>query len=188
MSALMPVILYILGFTLCVECLGAVAIYVTLPDDMFIDFEHRAAFSAFHSLSAFCNGGFTTLPGGLADPRLYNGNQMFYIVMTLLIIAGGIGFPNLVNFKDAFVEYFRRIKAKILHRQYSHREHVYDLNTKLVLIFTVILFVGGAIGFTFSSTTTLCTAFRLAKESYSRHSAQPLSVLQVSRFPGRPTG
>ena len=114
---------------------------------MFIDFEHRAAFSAFHSLSAFCNGGFTTLPDGLADPRLYNGNQMFYIVMTLLIIAGGIGFPNLVNFKDAFVEYFRRIKAKILHRQYSHREHVYDLNTKLVLIFTVILFVGGAIGF-----------------------------------------
>ncbi len=147
MSALMPVILYILGFTLCVECLGAVAIYVTLPDDMFIDFEHRAAFSAFHSLSAFCNGGFTTLPDGLADPRLYNGNQMFYIVMTVLIIAGGIGFPNLVNFKDAFVEYFRRIKAIILHRQYSHREHVYDLNTKLVLIFTVILFVGGAIGF-----------------------------------------
>lgn len=67
--------------------------------------------------------------------------------MTVLIIAGGIGFPNLVNFKDAFVEYFRRIKAKIQHRQYSHREHVYDLNTKLVLIFTVILFVGGAIGF-----------------------------------------
>ena len=147
MSALMPVILYILGFTLCVECMGAIAIYFTIPDDLCPDINHKIAFAAFHSLSAFCNGGFCTLPDGFADPRLYNGNQMFYIVVTILIIAGGIGFPNLVNFKDAAVEYFHRFKAWITGRRYSYRVHVYDLNTKLVLIFTAVLFLGGAVGF-----------------------------------------
>ncbi len=147
MGSLMPVILYILGFTLCIECAGAVAIYFTIPDDLCSDFEHKLAFAAFHSLSAFCNGGFTTLPDGFADPRLYNGNQVFYIVVSVLIIAGGIGFPNLVNFKDAFVEYIHRFKAWVAGRRYSHPVHVYDLNTRLVLILTVILFVGGAVGF-----------------------------------------
>lgn len=147
MGALMPVILYILGFTLCVEMIGAVAIYFTIPDDLFSDTGQKIAFSAFHSLSAFCNGGFCTLPDGFADPRLFNGNQIFYIVITVLIIAGGIGFPNLVNFKEAFVEYFRRIKAHIIGKRYIHTIHVYDLNTKLVLVFTLILFLCGALGF-----------------------------------------
>ena len=147
MGALMPVILYILGFTMCVECIGAVAIYLTIPADMFSNLEHKIFFSVFHSLSAFCNGGFTTLPDGFADSRLYDGNQLFYIVVSVLIIAGGIGFPNLVNFKDAAVEYFRRLRSRITGRHYSNRIHVYDLNTKLVLILTAVLFVGGAVGF-----------------------------------------
>jgi len=147
MGALMPVILYILGFTLCVECIGAAAIYMTIPDDLYSDTGKKVAFSAFHSLSAFCNGGFSTLPDGFADTRLYNGNQMFYVVISILIIAGGIGFPNLVNFKEVFTENIRRLKAKILGKRYIHTVHIYDLNTKLVLVFTAILFVGGALGF-----------------------------------------
>ncbi len=147
MGALLPVILYILGFTLCVECIGAVAIYFTVPDAMFSDTGQKAAFAAFHSLSAFCNGGFCTLPHGLADPRLFDGNQLFYIVVTILIIAGGIGFPNLVNFKDAFTEYLKRFKAHLLGRRHTRSIHVYDLNTKLVLVFTAILFTCGAAAF-----------------------------------------
>ena len=144
MSRLLPVLLYILGFTLTIEAAGAVAVYVTLPDGFLGSDGERMAFAAFHSLSAFCNAGFTTLPDGLADPALLGHSNSFYLVMSVLILAGGIGFPNLVNFKEAAGEYLRRLRAKVLRRKYMRRVHVYDLNTKLVLVFTAILFAGGA--------------------------------------------
>lgn len=68
--------------------------------------------------------------------------------MTVLILAGGIGFPNLVNFKDAAVEYFRRLKCRLTGvRRTNRRQHIFDLNTKLVLVATGILFLGGAVCF-----------------------------------------
>lgn len=147
LSSLMPVILYILSFTLVVEAAGTAAIYFSLPDDFGLDTSWRFGFSAFHSLSAFCNCGFSTIPGGMSNPALMNGNQAIYIVFTVLILAGGIGFPNLVNFKDVGAEYLRRLKSVLTGRPYIHRVHVYDLNTKLVLVLTAILFIGGATGF-----------------------------------------
>ncbi len=148
MSALLPVMFYILAFTVTVEAIGAVCIYFTLPDDFLGDTHKRIFFAIFHSMSGFCNGGFTTLHDGLETPALLNGNEWFYIVMTVLILAGGLGFPNLVNFKDASVEYLLRLKARITgtHRE-TRRIHIYDLNTKLVLVATAALFVGGTVLF-----------------------------------------
>ena len=147
MSALVPVILYILSFTLVIELAGAAAIYLSLPDDFLGSLEQRLLFSVFHSLSAFCNCGFTTLPQGLATPALMNGTPAFFIVIIVLILAGGIGFPNLVNFRDVIGEYLRRIKSRILGREIIRKVHVYDLNTKLVLLLTAIFFVGFAFCF-----------------------------------------
>ncbi len=149
MNALVPVILYILAFTLSIELAGAAAIYFTLPEGFEGTWGNRAAFSAFHSLSAFCNCGFSTLPEGMATPELMNGSAWFYIVMSALILAGGIGFPNLVNFREVIAEYFRRLRARILGRPFVRNIHVYDLNTKLVLLLTAVLFVGGAAAFYF---------------------------------------
>lgn len=146
-GSLMPVLRYILLFTLSVEALGAVAIYFTLPDNFGGGIDSRAAFAAFHSLSAFCNGGFTTLSDGFADPAILGGNPMFFVVVIVLILAGGIGFPNLVNFKEIGAEYLRRLRARITGRPHVKRTHIFDLNTKLVLIATAILFVGGALSF-----------------------------------------
>ena len=146
-GSLMPVLLYILAFTLTIEAAGAVAIYFTLPDGFAGDAHSRMIFAAFHSVSAFCNAGFTTLPDGMADPALLYGNQAIYYVMTVLILAGGIGFPNLVNFKDAGAEALRRLRNRITGHRSPRRVHVYDINTKLVLAMTAVLFVGGAISF-----------------------------------------
>ena len=110
-GSLMSVILYILVFTLCVEAIGAAAIYLTLPEGFGGDTSHRVFFAVFHSISAFCNAGFTTLPDGMADKTLLGGNQAIYPVMSALILAGGIGFPNLVNFKDVAAEYGRRLRS-----------------------------------------------------------------------------
>ena len=147
MSSLLPVILYILLFTLSLEAIGALAIYASLPPDFLGDTGERVAFSAFHSISAFCNAGFSTLPEGMATPELLNGNQLIYIVLTVLIVAGGIGFPNLVNFKDVLAGYFKRLKGWITGIKAPRKAHVYDLNTKLVLVMTAILFFGGALAF-----------------------------------------
>lgn len=147
MGGLLPVILYILLFTLTIEAAGAVGIYLSLPDGFLGTVPDRVVFSAFHSVSAFCNAGFTTLPAGMADSALMAGNQLIYYVMTILILAGGIGFPNLVNFKDVALEYLRRLRACVSGRQRQRRVHVFDVNTRLVMVVSGILFAVGFVAF-----------------------------------------
>ncbi len=146
-GSLMSVILYILAFTLCVEAIGAAAIYLTLPEGFGGDTSHRVFFAVFHSISAFCNAGFTTLPDGMADKTLLGGNQAIYPVMSALILAGGIGFPNLVNFKDVAAEYGRRLRSFTTGQRRPMLTHVYDLNTKLVLMWSAIFFAAGTAAF-----------------------------------------
>ncbi len=148
MTALVPVMIYILGFTLVVEAMGAVGIFFTIDPEWMPSVTDRLGTAAFHSIAAFTNSGFSTIPDGLANPALLNGSQSIYIVLTVLILAGGIGFPNLVNFKEVIKEYLLRLRSRISGRRMPQRRmHVYDLNTKLVLVFSGILFVGGALAF-----------------------------------------
>lgn len=147
MSSLLPVLLYIFVFTLVIEICGAVAIYLSLPQGLFTGRRDAAMFAAFHSVSAFCNAGFSTLPQGMATPAFLDGNQIIYYIMAVLILAGGIGFPILVNFKDALGGGLRHLRCRILRRPYHRRVHVYDTNSKLVLTMTAILFGVGAISF-----------------------------------------
>ncbi len=55
MSALVPTLFYILGFTLTVEAIGAVAIWLSVTGTLGMTLEEEMAFAAFHSLSSFCN-------------------------------------------------------------------------------------------------------------------------------------
>ncbi len=140
-NALLPTLLYILGFTLLIELLGAVAIFLCVHGTLGMSLQDEIVFSAFHSLSAFCNAGFSNIEGGLSNPLLLHSNQSVYLVASALIFAGGIGFPLLVNFKSALGRYMQRIwhwlRGKgVLHQAY----HVYDLNTKVVLVTTLWIF------------------------------------------------
>ncbi len=82
-------------------------------------------YAVFHSVSAFCNAGFSPLPNGL------NGFSLSIIVpaaVMMLIVLGGIGFPVFANCWEAF-----RKKGRISH--YS----------KLVLYLTFWLITAGAV-------------------------------------------
>lgn len=148
MSALVPVLLYILAFTVTIEAAGAVAIYFTLPPELKPTLAKGAGTAAFHAIAAFTNSGLSTIPGGLANRAVFDGSQAIYIVMMLLILAGGIGFPNLVNFKEAIGRWLRHLRNRLLGRNEPRRlVHIYDLNTKLVVVTTGILYVGGAVAF-----------------------------------------
>ena len=103
-------------------------------------------FAGFHSMSAFCNAGFSILPDGMANHTLMTGNQTIYIVTSLMILAGSIGFPVLLNIKDKVVNFFRKF--------FPHRNtgtpkliHLYDLNTKLVLVTTFSILAFSSVAF-----------------------------------------
>ncbi len=149
LSSLMSTMGYILGFTLIIEGLGAIIILCSTHGTLNMTIYEEIAFSVFHSISAFCNAGFSTLPGNLGNEMLMrNGNNIFYLCISSLIILGGIGFPILVNLYTNAKFNFKRFKKQHFgkRRLSVPLVHFYSTNTRIVLIMTVILIMGGTIG------------------------------------------
>jgi trk system potassium uptake protein TrkH len=91
----------------------------------------------FHSISAFCNAGFDNLgPVGLMP---YQTAVMINSVIMLLIIAGGLGFPVLIEI------------ASMLKKTPQTRSafRAFSVHTKIALVVTIILIVAGALFFAF---------------------------------------
>ena len=147
LGSLLSTLLYILGFTMVIEGAGMVSIWLGIHGTLGMSLEEELAFSAFHSISAFCNAGFSTLPGNLGNPMVMTGHNSLYISVSLLIILGGIGFPILVNFKDIVLYHLRRFWkfVRTLKLDRHKKQHLYILNTKIVLIVTLLLLVLGTL-------------------------------------------
>lgn len=147
LGSLFSTLLYVLVFTLAIEIVGMGIIFLSIHGTMGIDIEEELAFSAFHSISAFCNAGFSTLYGNLGNEQVFHHHNLMYITLSFLIILGGIGFPILVNLYET-VSY----ECKCLYHRYIKRDrkimrriHLYNLNTRIVLIMTTILLVVGTV-------------------------------------------
>jgi trk system potassium uptake protein TrkH len=78
----------------------------------------------FHSIAAFCNAGFDIFENGTAS---YAGDWTVNLTLIYLIIAGGLGFPVLVN-----LYYYRRVRRL-------------TLQSKLVLVTSAVLLVLGVL-------------------------------------------
>lgn len=147
MNALIPTLLYILGFTLVIEAAGAAAIYMAIPDSLGLEGSDKVIFAAFHSLSSFCNAGFSCLPDGMANPALMTDGLSVYLVTSVLIFAGAIGFPILVNFKEIAAGQLRKLWGRLRHRTVNVPLHLFDLNTKLVLVTSLGILAFSAVAF-----------------------------------------
>lgn len=147
LESLVSTLLYILGFTMVIEGIGMFSIWLSIHGTLGMNIENELFFSAFHSISAFCNAGFSTLPGNLGNPMVMTAHNGLYLSVSLLVILGGIGFPILVNFKDIFAYHARRLWAFVRTRRWEkHRmHHLFNLNTKIVLGMTFVLLVGGTL-------------------------------------------
>lgn len=156
-NSLLPTLLYIFLFTIVIEAIGAVFIWMSIHDVLAMPLHDQIIFSAFHSMSAFCNAGFSNLPGGMANPALMNSNQMIYIIISIIVFAGSIGFPILVNFRDVFFEYVRRGWNWLRGRQDGVKTvHIYNLNTKIALYTTtIILFISIVVFFALEQNNSL---------------------------------
>lgn len=150
MSALVPTLLYTIAFTIAIEAAGAVLIFFSIHGSLGMDTAGEIAFASFHSLSSFCNAGFSTLPDGMANPMLLGNNLSIYWITSLLVIAGSIGFPILVNIREAATAKLRSIRQR-LHGsdplKMDRRPHLYNMNTKIVLVTSLLIFIAGSLLF-----------------------------------------
>ena len=130
LASLWSTLLNIFGFTAVLELAGAVLIFLNIHGTIGLDIRHELFFSMFHAVSAFCNGGFSNYQDGVGASVLMEGHCWLYIILALLIILGGIGYPVLVNLKMAVTKY-------------KKGRRLFDLNTKIVLRTTMMLIVSG---------------------------------------------
>lgn len=136
-------------FTLGVELIGLVLVYQLTDPDLFPNNSSRFFFALFHSISAFCNAGFSTLYNGLYEPgfrELYN----MHLVIAVSIILGGIGFPVFINYYD----YLKRAITGSARQmagieKYRHTPRVSNINTRLVVYTTGLLLVVGFLSYWF---------------------------------------
>ena len=129
LSTLIQTLVYILLFTLAIEFAGMMFIWWSIHGTLGMDIKGELFFSAFHSVSSFCNAGFSTLSGNLGNPLVMTNHNFFLNTISVLIILGGIGFPILVNLKNIILG---KNKYKLL-----------SLNSKIVIYTTLVLLVGG---------------------------------------------
>lgn len=135
-------LLQIILTTVLIEAVGAFLIFHSF-ENLNLSLNERIFYSIFHSISAFCNAGFSTFSENL----MFEGIRYNYITVGtigVLIVLGGLGFGTISNlltlFKSPFVK-----KSRYLNTQ-----------TKIVLISTFILIILGAIiTFFFENNNTL---------------------------------
>lgn len=148
-SSLVSTLLYILGFTFVIEAIGALCIWMSIHATMGFTLQQEIFFSIFHAVSAFCNAGFSTLSGNLGNPAIIQGHNTFYIVISALLILGGIGYPILMNMWKLMAYYLKCFLYKKMGRGEAPPRyiHVANFNTKIVLLTTAILLGGGTFAF-----------------------------------------
>ncbi len=130
LGGMMPLFRRIAGGTFIIEGVGALLLsFRFCPELGFVEGVYNAVF---HSVSAFCNAGFDLMGRHAPFSSLthYATDAYVNIVIMLLIVLGGIGY---LVWDDVITNKFRFKR--------------YRLHSKIVLVTTAILILGGAVLF-----------------------------------------
>jgi trk system potassium uptake protein TrkH len=119
----------IIFFTFGAEALGALCLWIVFKTQF--DGATAVYASVFHSVSAFCNAGFSLWATSFEN---YSGNIPVTVTIMTLIILGGLGFTVVTEVGTG------------IFRKSSESVHL-SLNTRIVLATTLALIVGGALLF-----------------------------------------
>ncbi len=145
-SNLVSLVTRIVTITFIAELSGAVGIYLCTSSHLMMSESDKIFFAVFHSISAFCNAGFSTLPDNMADPMLLDSGP-FYLVVSFLIILGGIGFPILSNIIKVIQHRNRQFLRVLQGRKYKKYVWEWDMNSIVVLRTTSYLLLFGTLYF-----------------------------------------
>lgn len=187
MSNLFKILTKIILLTFLIELAGAAFIYTSLGND----FQSRIFFSVFHSVSAFCNAGFSTMTDNMSGLQLRH-NSYLQASVGLLIVFGGLGFPVLMNIysstKHAILVLIRRIRKRRMPLKPEQR----NIATRIVVVMTFLLItIGAGAYYLFESGRTLTgeSWFRTAVTSlFASISARTagFNIIDITRW-GYPT-
>jgi len=139
-STLIKIIL----FTVVFEVLIGSIIFFLIDGNLFQTTGDRLFFSLFHSISAFCNAGFSTLTNGLYEVG-FRTEYHVHLVLAISIIVGGIGFPVIVS----YAQMAKRVINNWLNvwtkkdSFYHHTPRIFNINTRLTITSTLILLILG---------------------------------------------
>lgn len=124
----------ILWLTAITEILGAILLFLALwPRASLISDALMSA--VFHAISAFCNAGFSIYDENLLGLRH---NYLFTTTIMVLIIIGGLGFT-------VAHEVWQKLESRF-DGQRSQSNNRLSVHSRLVLMMTGILIVGGTVG------------------------------------------
>jgi trk system potassium uptake protein len=143
MAEVFKTVRMIVLFTFLIEGIGALFIYMSLDRGIIASVEERVFFSIFHAVSGFCNAGFTTMSGNLYH-EAFSFNYSLHLVIAFLFIIGGLGFAVTYNFYNYLKHYMMN---RILRKRSIHVPWVIQLNTRIVVIASLVLLVGGTFFF-----------------------------------------
>lgn len=129
-SSLTSILKAIVAITFITELAGAIGLYFSWGDLGLSEFE-RIFSAVFHSVSAYCNAGFSIFQKGL-ETAAYHLNTISLIIIMLMIILGGIGFYTLSDILH--IGEIKIIQKKGL-----------TLQSKIILISTLVLILSGAL-------------------------------------------
>jgi len=119
-------------YTLTIEFLGCLSLFLRWQRQFSC---LQALFhSVFHSISAFCNAGFSRFSQNLAG---YRGDIWVNLTMILLIVLGGLGFLVLQELKEGFSGIIRRKKIHLS----LHARLVLTLTSCLIFFPFIIFFI-----------------------------------------------
>ena len=128
----------ILVMTFLIEGLGALGIYVLWGDYQFASPGEKIYCSIFHSISAFCNAGFSTFEYNFETP-LISELYMLHIFVGIIIFFGSLGFPVI---RDVFSPLMLRIRLKEPWREWK-------LSSKVAIYMSIALILIGMASFYF---------------------------------------
>ena len=133
--------------TIFIEAIGAVSIFGMWNDvpGWTGDVHKQWYYSIFHSISAFCNAGFSLFDDSFIN---YDRSWSIYAVICPLIILGGLGFSVLYDLAHIAVERINRFCKKCFHTHYRFSMEAptrMRLQTKIVLSTSAFLIVLGAL-------------------------------------------
>ena len=106
-GAITKVLAYLALITFTIEAIGAIILFQSVAQTT-ANISEAIFDSIFHSISAFCNAGFSLFTLNLYDP-LVRDNYLYTTTISILIILGGIGFPY-------YYERFKSEKYPIIFR------------------------------------------------------------------------
>lgn len=128
LQGLIPFVKAIVMWTVFLELVGALLLSVRFFQDYTLD--QAIYHGIFQAISAFNNAGFSSFSTNLIE---YRTDLIVNVIVAILIILGGLGFFVLIDVS----QFFRGERYRL------------QTHTKLVLVVTGLLLVGGTIGLLF---------------------------------------